>query len=393
MKLNRNHLLLKGNYIFAEIANRVEKYRKDNPKAKLISLGIGDVTLPISKVVVKEMENAVRELGKEKSFVGYGPSQGQLFLRTRIKEYYQKRKIQLSEDEIFISDGAKSDISNLIELFAPGITVLLPDPGYPVYYDTNVMYGNKIKFMDLIEENNFLPEPKENLKADIIYICSPNNPTGSVYNVAKLKKWIDFANENESIILFDAAYEAFISNSSGARSIYEIEGAKNCAIEICSFSKTAGFTGIRCGYTVIPKKLQINGININRMWERRQNTKFNGASYIAQRGASAIFSKLGQKDIIDNICYYKENALIISKALNDVGIKFIGGENSPYIWLTCPEKVNSWKFFEILLNEMSIVGTPGIGFGKNGEGYMRLTAFGRREDVLEAADRLRKYYS
>ena len=392
MNLNRNHLLLEGNYIFAEISNRVKKYRCDNPKARLISLGIGDVTLPISEVVVKEMERTVRELGEEKSFVGYGASQGQFFLRNRIKEYYQKRKIQISEDEIFISDGAKSDISNLIELFAPGTTVLLPDPGYPVYYDTNVMYGNRIKFMDMTEENNFLPEPKENLKADIIYICSPNNPTGAVYNKLQLKKWVDFANENESIILFDAAYEAFVSNHFGARSIYEVEGAERCAIEVCSFSKTAGFTGVRCGYTIIPKELKVKGISINKLWERRQNTKFNGASYISQRGASAVFSEQGQRDIIKNIGYYKGNASIIAKSLTDIGIKFIGGENSPYIWLKCPEKMNSWKFFEIMLHEMNIVGTPGVGFGKNGEGYMRLTAFGNREDVEEAANRIKDFY-
>ncbi len=391
MKINKNYLNLEASYLFSTIANKVKAFSEANPGNHIIKLGIGDVTLPLCKDVVIAMERAVLEMGVQETFRGYGPEQGYDFLKSAIRDYYGKRNVSLDLDEIFISDGAKSDLGNILDLFDVDNTVLVQDPVYPVYVDTNIMAGRKIKYLDSNEENGFLPLPTENDKADIIYLCSPNNPTGAVYNKEQLKKWVDFALENNSIILFDAAYECFISDETLPRSIFEIEGAKKCAIEFCSFSKTAGFTGTRCGYTVVPKDLVFDGTMINKMWLRRQTTKFNGVPYIVQKGAAAVFTENGQKEIMENINYYKENAKIITDTLDKLGIWYTGGKNSPYIWLKCPNNMKSWEFFDYLLNNIQVVGTPGSGFGENGEGYFRLTSFGSRENTIEAMDRLLKY--
>ncbi len=391
MKINKNYLKLEPSYLFSTIANKVKAYSEANPEKHIIKLGIGDVTLPLCKDVVIAMERATLEMGIQDSFHGYGPEQGYEFLKSPIKEYYAKRKVALDTDEIFISDGAKSDLGNILDLFDIDNTVLVQDPVYPVYVDTNIMAGRKIKYLESNESNSFLPLPTEKDKADIIYLCSPNNPTGACYNKEQLKKWVDFALENNSIILFDSAYEAFISDNNLPRSIFEIEGAKKCAIEFCSFSKTAGFTGTRCGYTVVPKELVFEDTMINKMWLRRQTTKFNGVPYVVQKGAAAIFTENGQKEIMENINYYKENAKIITNTLDKLGIWYTGGTNSPYIWLKCPNGMTSWEFFDYLLNNIQVVGTPGSGFGNNGEGYFRLTSFGSKEATTEAMDRLLKY--
>ena len=330
-------------------------------------------------------------MGVKETFHGYGPEQGYDFLKSKIQSYYRSNHVALDNDEIFISDGAKSDLGNILDLFDVNNTVLVPDPVYPVYVDTNTMAGRKIVYIDANAENNFLPLPDESIKADIIYICSPNNPTGAVYNKAQLKSWVDYANKNQSIILFDSAYECFITDKELPRSIYEIEGAKTCAIEFCSLSKMAGFTGTRCGYTVVPKALVFDEMSLNKMWLRRQTTKFNGVPYIIQRGAEAVFTEEGQKEIQENLNYYKENAKIIADTLKRHNIWHIGGQHSPYMWLKCPNNMTSWEFFDYLLNNVQIVGTPGSGFGKNGEGYFRLTSFGSRENTLEAVKRLDEF--
>lgn len=391
MKINKNYLNLEASYLFSTIANKVKTYSDNNPGNYIIKLGIGDVTLPLCKDVVIAMERAVLEMGVQETFRGYGPEQGYEFLKSPIKDYYKKRNVDLELDEIFISDGAKSDLGNILDLFDSDNTVLVQDPVYPVYVDTNIMAGRTIKYLNSNEANGFLPLPTENDVADIIYLCSPNNPTGAVYNKEQLQLWVNFALQNNAIILFDAAYEAFISDDTLPRSIFEIEGAKKCAIEFCSFSKTAGFTGTRCGYTVVPKDLIFENSSINKLWLRRQTTKFNGVPYIIQKGASAIFTENGQKEIMENISYYKENAKIITETLDKLNIWYTGGTNSPYIWLKCPNGMTSWEFFDYLLNNIQVVGTPGSGFGKNGEGYFRLTSFGSRENTIEAMDRLLKY--
>ena len=390
MKINSNYASLQESYLFSTVAQKREAFEKSHPEAEVISLGIGDVTLPLCQAVVEEMQKAAADMGARETFKGYGPYQGYDFLRTAIKDYYAERNVNLELDEIFVSDGAKSDVANILDIFSSDNTVLIPDPVYPVYVDTNVMDGRKIQYINANEANNFLPLPDENVYADIIYLCSPNNPTGAVYSHEQLKKWVDYAIENDAIILFDAAYEAFISDPSLPKSIFEIEGAKKCAVEICSLSKTAGFTGVRCGYTIIPMDLNRGGNSINKMWLRRQSTKFNGVSYVVQRGAAAVFSQEGRKQIAENINYYKENARLLSEVMRGKGIYFTGGENSPYIWLRCPQGMSSWEFFDYLLEEFHIVGTPGAGFGKNGEGFFRLTSFGAREDILKAVERLRK---
>ena len=311
-------------------------------------------------------------------------------MRNAIRDYYTDRNIDVNIDEIFVSDGSKSDVANILDIFSGDNTVLIPDPVYPVYVDTNVMAGRKIRYVNANKENNFLPLPDETVKADIIYLCSPNNPTGAVYNHEQLQKWVNYALTNKAIILFDAAYEAFISDESLPRSIFEIEGAKKCAIELCSFSKTAGFTGVRCGYTIVPKDMIFDNISVNSLWFRRQSTKFNGVAYIVQKGAAAVFSKNGLEQIGENINYYKENAHLIAEVLRKKNIYFTGGENSPYIWLKCPGNMSSWEFFDYLLENANIIGTPGAGFGQNGEGYFRLTSFGDRESILKAVQRLKK---
>ena len=392
MKINKNYQKLEDSYLFSTIAHKVAEFTQKNPDASVIRLGIGDVTLPLAPAVVKAMNKAVEEMGVKESFRGYGPEQGYGFLKEAIQKYYASRNTHLELDEIFISDGAKSDVGNILDLFSQDNTVLVPNPVYPVYVDTNVMAGRKIVFADANEANDFLPMPDENIKADIIYICSPNNPTGAVYTKEGLKKWIDYALKNNAIILYDAAYECFIKDKNLPRSIFEIEGAKKCAIEFCSFSKTAGFTGTRCGYTIVPQELVYDGVHINKMWLRRQTTKFNGVPYIVQRGAEAVFSEEGQKQIQENIEYYSENAKIIADTLRAKGIYFTGGTHSPYIWLKCPNNMSSWEFFDYLLEKAQVVGTPGAGFGENGEGFFRLTSFGDRAKTIEAMERFSKLF-
>lgn len=390
MNINTNYQNIADSYLFSTVAKKVSEFALKNPDKKIIKLGIGDVTLPLCKEVVKALKHASEEMGEKESFHGYGPEQGYEFLKTKLQKYYETHGVNLDNDEIFISDGAKSDLGNILDLFAVDNTVLVPDPVYPVYVDTNIMAGRKVVYIDANADNNFLPLPDKSIKADIIYICSPNNPTGAVYNKEQLKAWVDYAKENKSVILFDAAYECFITDEELPRSIFEIEGAKSCAIEFCSFSKMAGFTGTRCGWTVVPKELE-NGL-LNKMWLRRQTTKFNGVPYIVQRGAEAVFSEVGQKEIQENLNYYKENAKIISDVLKKHNIWHIGGQHSPYIWLKCPNNMKSWEFFDYLLENIQVVGTPGSGFGKNGEGYFRLTSFGSRENTKEAVERMDKLF-
>lgn len=389
MRVNRNYANLEDNYLFATVSSRVAEFKEANPNKKLIYMGIGDVTRPLCEEVINELKSAVSDMANSETFMGYGPYQGYDFLRKSVAKYYADHGANIDLDEIFISDGAKSDCGNILDIFGNDQKVLIPDPVYPVYLDTNVMAGNKIIFANANEENGFLPLPDRNVDVDIIYICSPNNPTGAVYNRKQLKDWVDYANEKDAIILFDSAYEAFIVDKDLPRSIFEIEGAKTCAIEICSLSKTAGFTGTRCGFTIVPKDLKRDGNSINDMWLRRQTTNFNGVSYIIQRGAAAVFTEKGLQQIRESLDYYGKNADAIGKAMNEMGIWYTGGKNSPYIWLKCPNNMDSWKFFDLLLNEIQVVGTPGSGFGKNGEGFFRLTAFGKYEDTIEGMNRLK----
>lgn len=385
MKLNTNYSLLKESYLFAEVANRAKKFAEANPTVEVIKLGIGDVTLPICAAAVEAGKTASQEMGKAETFRGYGPYEGYDFLREKIAAYYARRGVNLSVNEIFVSEGAKSDVTGILDLFAVDNTVLVPDPVYPVYVDSNIMDGRKIVYIDGNEENGFLPLPNKKIKADIIYLCSPNNPTGAAYDKAGLKAWVDYANSLGAVILFDAAYEFFISDDKLPHSIYEIDGAKNCAVEICSFSKTAGFTGVRLGYMTIPRELA--GGKLNSMWLRRQSTKYNGASYVVQRMGEAVFSEEGMKQIKAGVAAYMKNAALMSETLKRLGIWHTGGVNSPYIWLKCPGG-DSWAFFDRLLSGAGVVGTPGAGFGKMGEGYFRLTAFNTFENTSKAMSRL-----
>ena len=389
MNFNLNFNDIPDNYLFAEVADRVAAYTKAHPDKKVLKLGIGDVTLPLAKEVIKALHAAVDEMGSAATFKGYGPYEGYEFLRSAIKDYYAETGVELALNEIFVSDGAKSDLGNILDIFSQDNTVLVPDPVYPVYVDTNAMAGRKVLFASATEQNNFLPMPDYSVKADIIYICSPNNPTGAAYSKAQLKEWVDYANKSGAVILYDASYESFIEEKSAVKSIFSIDGARTCAIEFCSFSKTAGFTGTRCGYTVIPRELEKDGMNANRTWLRRQSTKFNGVPYIVQRGAAAVFTPQGRKETEQNIAYYKNNAKLISDCMDELGIWYTGGKNSPYIWLKCPNGMKSWEFFDYLLNEAQVVGTPGAGFGANGEGYFRLTAFGSSEVTKEAVSRIK----
>ena len=388
IKINSNFKNIKETYLFSEIASRVRKYQAENPEKTLIRLGIGDVTLPLAPVVVDAMTTAANEMGKQETFRGYPPESGYEFLKQAIANYYS---VELKLSEIFVSDGAKSDIGNIVDILGSN-EIIIPDPVYPVYVDSNLMSGNKITLISGSRENGFLPMPDQiaNKSAAVIYLCSPNNPTGATYNREQLKTWVDYALETGSLIIFDSAYEAFIADDELPRSIYEIEGAKECAIEVCSFSKFAGFTGTRCGWTVVPEDLKADdGTSLNKMWFRRQSTKFNGVSYPVQCAAEAALSKEGIRQCRENIEYYKQNAAMISEVLDSKNIYYTGGKNSPYIWLKCPGDMDSWKFFDYLLNEGQIVGTPGEGFGKAGEGYFRLTAFGTHENTMEACNRLR----
>ena len=393
--VNGNYANLKESYLFADIASRVAAFGKAHPEKKIIKMGIGDVTLPLAPAVVEAMKKAVEEMGHKETFRGYGPEQGYGFLLDAVVDYYNRHGVSLDADEIFISDGAKSDCGNLTDLFDDSNVILVPDPVYPVYVDTNIMRGRKIVFMDGSPENDFLPMPDPAVKADIIYLCSPNNPTGAVYNKEQLEKWVEYAMANDAIILFDAAYECFIDDPAMPRSIYTVPDAKKCAIEICSFSKTAGFTGTRCGYTIVPKTLvrktpEGKEMSLNKMWLRRQTTKFNGVNYPVQRGAEAALSPLGEKECKEMIGYYKENARMMMATFDKKGYKYYGGVFSPYIWMQCPNGMGSWEYFYHLLNDLAIVGTPGAGFGKMGEGFIRLSAFGTHEGTKEAMERIEK---
>ena len=391
MKINTNYDNVSQSYLFSTIAKKVAAYAAAHPDKKIIKLGIGDVTLPLAPAVIEALHGAVDEMGKKETFHGYGPEQGYGFLKDSIAQYYAQKGVTLASDEIFISDGAKSDIGNILDLFATDNVVLVPDPVYPVYVDTNVMAGRKIIFADATAENGFLPMPDFGVDADLIYICSPNNPTGAAYTKEQLRVWVEYAREKGAIILFDAAYECFITDDSLAQSIYQVEGAKECAIEFCSFSKIAGFTGTRCGYTVVPDA--IAGGKLNHMWLRRQTTKFNGVPYIVQRGAAAVFTERGMAQIKANLAVYQSNAKRIAACMDELGVWYTGGKNSPYIWLRCPKFDKSWEFFDYLLENANVVGTPGAGFGVNGEGFFRLTAFNTPEATAEACERIKKLFS
>ena len=391
-KLNEHYQDLKESYLFAEIAHRVAAYEAEHPDAKIIRLGIGDVTLPLGDLAIKGLHEGVDAMASAETFKGYGPEQGYAFLRDAISAYYARNGVSVDAADIFISDGAKSDSGNISELFDNDNVILIPDPVYPVYVDSNIMNGKKVTYLSGNAENNFLPMPDPSVHADIIYLCSPNNPTGAVYNKEQLKEWVDYALNNHAVILFDSAYEAFISDPKLPRSIYAIEGAKQCAIEFCSLSKTAGFTGTRCGYTVVPRELVFTASNgqemsLHAMWNRRQSTKFNGTSYIIQKGAAAVFTEEGMAQCRENIAYYQENARIIADTLTRRNIRFFGGVHSPYIWFECPDGMESWEFFDYLLNNAQVVGTPGAGFGENGKNYFRLTSFNNHENTIAAMKR------
>ena len=397
MQLNPHYAELNESYLFSTIAHKVAEYQKAHPEADVIRLGIGDVTLPLAKPVIEALHKAVDEMGQKETFRGYGPEQGYDFLREAIRKYYASRGVELELGEIFVSDGAKSDLGNLLDLFSVNNTVLVPDPVYPVYVDDNVMAGRTIRYMAANAENNFLPMPDDSVKADIIYLCSPNNPTGACYNKEQLKEWVDYAIKNEAVILFDSAYEAFVSEPELPRSIYAVEGAEKCAIEFCSLSKTAGFTGTRFSYTIVPKELVFTASNgqelsLHDMWNRRQSTKFNGTPYIIQYAAARVFSEEGMKECMENISYYMENARVIADTLRKKNIPFTGGVNSPYIWFKCPDGMESWELFDYLLEKIQVVGTPGAGFGVNGKNYFRLTSFGTHEKTKEAMERFNQLF-
>lgn len=401
--VNENFLKLPGSYLFSDIAKKVKAYQESHPDKRLIRLGIGDVTRPLPQASIEAMHRAVDEMANKSTFHGYGPEQGYDFLiDTIIKNDFEPRGIELSSSEVFISDGAKSDTGNIGDILGLDNKVAVTDPVYPVYVDSNVMGGragqlngkqwSDITYMPCTAENNFIPSIPSN-RIDVIYLCYPNNPTGTTLTKAELKKWVDYALSHDALILFDAAYEAYIREDDIPHSIFEIEGAKRCAIEFRSFSKTAGFTGVRCGYTVIPKEVTATTatgerVALNALWNRRQCTKFNGTSYITQRGAEAIYSKEGKQQVRETIDYYMENARIMREELTAAGIQVFGGKNAPYLWVKTPEGFTSWQFFDHLLNEANIVSTPGVGFGPSGEGYLRLTAFGQREDCIEAIQRI-----
>jgi len=392
-KPNKNYAFLKESYLFYNISKKVAAYLDSHPDAKLLRLGIGDVSLPLCDVVIKALHKAVDDQSKKETFHGYMPEAGATFLREAISSHYSNRGVALSPDEIFVSSGASDELGDIIDLFDDSNSVLITEPAYPAYVDANIIAGRKIIHLPTFEENSFLPEPEDGARADIIYLCSPNNPTGAALDRKRLKRWVDFANETGAVILFDAAYEAFIEDENIPHSIFEIDGAKDCAIEICSLSKTAGFTGTRLGYTVIPKTLMRCGMRFNDMWVRNRTTKTNGVSYIIQKGGAAVFTDEGQRQIKENISIYKENAKVLTSALDKVGISYCGGRNAPYIWLKCPADMGSWEFFDLLLNEVQIVGTPGAGFGKCGEGYFRFSTFGDTEDTKKAAAKLIDLFS
>ena len=390
---NKYYSKLKDSYLFYNIAQKTKAYVEQHPGTKLLRMGIGDVSLPLCDAVIRALHEAVDDQASKSSFHGYMPECGAPFLREKIAEHYEKRGVSLAADEVFVSSGASDELGDILDLFERSSSALVIEPAYPAYVDANVMAGRKIVHLSSSEENSFLPEPSEDIKADLLYICSPNNPTGAVFSREQLQVWVDFANENGSLILFDAAYEAFIEDETLPHSIFELDGAKTCAIEICSLSKTAGFTGTRLGYTVIPKALKRNGMNLNEMWVRNRTTKTNGVSYIIQKGGAAVFTEEGQRQIHENIQIYKKNAKILMKALDQIGMWYCGGKNAPYIWMRCPRGMKSWEFFDYMLHKIQVVGTPGEGFGAAGEGYFRFSTFGSPEDTKEAAERIVTLFS
>ena len=385
---NMHYRDLKESYLFAGIAQKVKKYQMEHPEKHIYRMGIGDVSLPLCDAVIAALHEGVADQANKETFHGYMPECGAQFLRETIAKHYAERGVILDDDEVFVSSGASDELGDILDLFDRSSSALVIEPAYPAYVDANVIAGREIVHLASGKEDGFLPEPREDFKADILYICSPNNPTGAVFNRNQLQAWVEFANENGAIILFDAAYEAFIEDETLPHSIFELDGAETCAIEICSLSKTAGFTGTRLGYTVIPKALNRCGMNFNAMWVRNRTTKTNGVSYIIQKGGAAVFTPEGQAQIKANIQIYKNNAKVLMEALDQLGIWYTGGKNAPYIWLKCPNGMGSWEFFDYLLNEIQVVGTPGEGFGACGEGYFRFSTFGSPEDTKEAARRL-----
>ncbi len=384
---------LKDTYLFNTIYRKTDEYLAAHPGEHVLKLGVGDVSYPLCKKVIEALHEAVDDQSRIETFHGYMPEHGAMFLREAIAKYYSSWNVDMTADEVFVSSGACDDLGDLLEMFDRDNTVLVIEPAYPEYVDTNLLYGRKVIHLPAGEGDGFLPLPDESIDADIIYICSPNNPTGSAYTREKLKKWVDYANEKDAVILYDAAYEIFIEEDDVPHSIYEIEGADTCAVEVCSFSKTAGFTGTRVGYTIVPSKLERMGVNLNALWSRNRETRTNGISYILQKGASAVFTPEGQKQIYESISVYKKNAKVIMDALDKCGFWYVGGKNSPYVWMKCPNNMGSWEFFDYLLNELQIVGTPGVGFGSCGEGFLRLSAFGDPDDTKEAAKRIVEHFA
>ena len=393
MKPNMHYTELKDTYLFNTIYRKTDEYLAAHPGEHVLKLGVGDVSYPLCKKVIEALHEAVDDQSRIETFHGYMPEHGAMFLREAIAKYYSGWNVDMTTDEVFVSSGACDDLGDLLEMFDRDNTVLVIEPAYPEYVDTNLLYGRKVIHLPAGEGDGFLPLTDESIDADIIYICSPNNPTGSAYTREKLKKWVDYANGKDAVILYDAAYEIFIEEDDVPHSIYEIEGADTCAVEVCSFSKTAGFTGTRVGYTIVPSKLERMGVNLNALWSRNRETRTNGISYILQKGASAVFTPEGQKQIYESISIYKKNAKVIMDALDKCGFWYVGGKNSPYVWMKCPNNMGSWEFFDYLLNELQIVGTPGVGFGSCGEGFLRLSAFGDPDDTKEAAKRIVEHFA
>lgn len=384
---------LKDTYLFNTIYRKTDEYLAAHPGERVLKLGVGDVSYPLCKKVIEALHEAVDDQSRIETFHGYMPEHGAMFLREAIAKYYSGWDVDMTTDEVFVSSGACDDLGDLLEMFDRDNTVLVIEPAYPEYVDTNLLYGRKVIHLPAGEGDGFLPLPDDSIDADIIYICSPNNPTGSAYTREKLKKWVDYANKKDAVILYDAAYEIFIEEDDVPHSIYEIEGADTCAVEVCSFSKTAGFTGTRVGYTIVPSKLERMGVNLNALWSRNRETRTNGISYILQKGASAVFTPEGQEQIHESISVYKKNAKVIMDAIDKCGFWYVGGKNSPYVWMKCPNNMGSWEFFDYLLNKLQIVGTPGVGFGSCGEGFLRLSAFGDPDDTQEAAKRIVEHFA
>ncbi|CDA90688.1 lL-diaminopimelate aminotransferase [Ruminococcus sp. CAG:563] len=393
MKPNMHYTELKDTYLFNTIYRKTDEYLAAHPGERVLKLGVGDVSYPLCKKVIEALHEAVDDQSRIETFHGYMPEHGAMFLREAIAKYYSGWDVDMTTDEVFVSSGACDDLGDLLEMFDRDNTVLVIEPAYPEYVDTNLLYGRKVIHLPAGEGDGFLPLPDESIDADIIYICSPNNPTGSAYTREKLKKWVDYANKKDAVILYDAAYEIFIEEDDVPHSIYEIEGADTCAVEVCSFSKTAGFTGTRVGYTIVPSKLERMGVNLNALWSRNRETRTNGISYILQKGASAVFTPEGQEQIHESISVYKKNAKVIMDAIDKCGFWYVGGKNSPYVWMKCPNNMGSWEFFDYLLNKLQIVGTPGVGFGSCGEGFLRLSAFGDPDDTQEAAKRIVEHFA